>query len=431
MINRRKVTILTGILMLMAAGTISCGEAATEATLPETGTSVKQTETTEEKTEPAEDESQEEDSTKKTEGTETGEVKTIYPDLAYADETDEKIAISSTDNYIKTRENDNKSGDIVDASIYKDNNGIVKIITEDYGSEGRIVSEYYYNGDNVAYMKQYKTDIYGIGSSFEEADLEDIDADYTDEVLENADEALKKAKKNTGQTLLYGYVGDEQGGILKNVSVKLRNVAGDYTDEAVTDDDGYYDFNIPQKDDTYNLTFTYDNCIPSTENDVHITPGTPEYSLGRVYVAPEGNGVHDTDIYLMNVNSKSPVNLKDGEYAAELSSDNASMILRLVDLDDQSCETGGQIKINYSKSKKGYALFVEDGEYLSKDDMAGSIGRTYMTVTIFDKNGIVAAFREPSGRLGTLWKVCTIDDNGDIDISGLMYTDSKGWTWPE
>ena len=59
----------------------------------------------------------------------------------------------------------------------------------------------------------------------------------------------------------------------------------------------------------------------------------------------------------------------------------------------------------------------------------GNIGRTYMTVTIYDKDGIVAAYREPSGRLGTLWKVCTIDNSGDIAISGIMYTDSKGWNW--
>ena len=364
-------------------------------------------------------------------GPESADVSVDYPDKAYADDTDKKLEASSTGYYTKTRTNDKKSGDIVDTAIFKDKGNIVKIIREDYGSEGRMVSEYYYNGDKTVYMRQHKTDIYGINSSVKEADLTDAEADYTKEVMAESDEALKEAAKDTGKTLLYGYAGDEQGGVLKNVTVKLRNVDGDYTDETTTDGDGYYTFSVPQKDDTYNLTYIYGDCIPSSLNDVHIIPGTPEYSLGRCFVAPEGQGIHETDVYLLNANKKSPVSLKDGEYAAVLTSDDGKMTMRMVNTDDQKYETGIQIKFDPSKSKKGYALFVEDEAYLSKDDMAGNIGRTYMTVTIYDKDGIVAAYREPSGRLGTLWKVCDIDEKGDIAISGIMFTDTKGWAWLE
>lgn len=359
----------------------------------------------------------------------TDNVKVRYPDSRYAEEVDEKLGISSAGNYIKTRETDNKSGDVIDTSIYKDKNAIVKIVTEDYGSEGRIVSESYYSGDKTAYIRQYKTDIYGINSSYDEADLGDIDGEYSKEVMEKAETALKDARANKGLTLLYGYAGDEQGGVLKNVTVNIRNVEGNYNSEAVTDGDGYYSFSVPQKDDTYNLTFTYDTWAVSSLNDVHIVPGTPEYSLGRVYVAPAGNSIHETDVYLLNVNSRSPVSLKKGEYAAVLTSDDPAMSMRLVDMDKQDSRTGKEIKFDPSKGKNGFALFVEDDDHLLRDDMAGNIGRTYMTVTIYDKDGIVAAYREPSGRLGTLWKVCTIDNSGDIAISGIMYTDSKGWNW--
>ncbi len=352
---------------------------------------------------------------------------TTYPDKKYADNIDTEIEAASTGNYIRTRATDKKSGDLIDTSIFMNKGNIVKIITEDYGSEGRLVTDYYYDGDKVAFIRQNKTDIYGIDSSSKEADLSDKEADYTKGMLEQAAAVLKEARSNKGLTLLYGYVGDEQGGVLKNVTVKIRNVAGTYNMEAVTDDDGYYFFNVPQKEDTYNISYTYDTWIVSSLNDVHIIPGMPEYSLGRVYVAPEGHVVHETDVYLLNANAKPPVSLKNGEYAAVLTSDDPAMNMRFVNTDDQDDENGTQIKIDTSKSKNGFALFVEDENYLSKDDMAGNIGRTYMTVTIYDKDGIVAAFREPSGRLGTLWKVCTIKSNGDISISGIMYTDSKGW----
>ena len=64
---------------------------------------------------------------------------------------------------------------------------------------------------------------------------------------------------------------------------------------------------------------------------------------------------------------------------------------------------------------------------IGKDDMAGAMGRFYTRVTVYDKNGIKAAFIVPIGRLGTLWRVCDIDPDGDIAMSGIMYTDTKGW----
>ncbi len=353
--------------------------------------------------------------------------KIIYPDRSYADESDDKLALSSADNFFRSRTTDEKSGDIVDMSVYFGDERIIKIVTEDYGSEGRLESEYYYKGDDVAYIRQKKTDVFGTVSLPSDVDLEDTESDYVSEVIDDAQKAIKEAGKQKAMTLLYGYVGDEQGGVLKNVQVKLRNVAGDYNDETMTDGDGYYSFMVPQEDDTYNLSYFYDNCAVSTLNDVHIIQGIPEYSLGREYVAPEGQGVHDTDVYLMNVKAKSPVKLKDNEYAAVLTSDSNIMTMVLVNTDDQDLEKGTQVKFDPSKTENGYALFVEDSEYISKEDMAGTIGRTYMTVTIYNNKGIVAAYREPSGRLGTLWKVCTVNHDGEISISGLMYTDSKGW----
>ena len=78
-------------------------------------------------------------------------------------------------------------------------------------------------------------------------------------------------------------------------------------------------------------------------------------------------------------------------------------------------------------SKSGYVLFVEDGVNIGKDDMSGNMGKSSATVTIFDKDGIKAAYLAPVGRLGSLWRVCDIADTGDIAISGILYTDTKGW----
>lgn len=434
----RKCRLIVSLIMVIAMFTVlfsACGAKTTETELPKAGedsTSEQAAAATEESSEVSTEDTAKNETTKKDDSAADSGVTTIYPDKEYADKVDSNLIMSSADNYTRTRSNDAKSGDIVDMSIYKEDGRIVKIVTEDYGSEGLVVSELYYNSDNVAYMKQHKTDIYGINSSYTEADFSSKDADYTMEVLGKADETLVQAKKDKGMTLLYGYAGDEQGGVLENVTVKLRNVAGDVNKETVTDGDGYYTFELPQTDDTYNLTYSYGTWADSSLNDIHIVPGTPEYSLGRVYVAPAGQAVHDTDVYLLNPNTKSPVKLKDGEYLAEIGpaslykTASLKMALSVVNKDDQSRETG-TVKFNPSKSKSGYAIFVEDVSNLGEDDMAGLMGRSYLTVTIYDKDGIVAAYPVPAGRLGTIWKVCDISNNGDISISGIMYTDSKGW----
>ena len=217
----------------------------------------------------------------------------------------------------------------------------------------------------------------------------------------------------------------------ENVTVQLRNIAGDVSLETVTDGDGYYTFKLPQIDETYNLTYTYGTYMVSSLNDVHIIPGTPEYSLGKVYVAPEGHAVHDTDVYLLNANSEPPVKLKNGEFVIVLNSEYPDVSMRLVSKKDQKYEAGNLIQFRAAASRPGYVLYVEDTANLSKDDMSGSMGRSNINVTIYDKNGIKAAFLVPAGRLGTLWRVCDINDDGDITVSGLMYTDSGGWNWLE
>lgn len=364
-------------------------------------------------------------SANKAESADPGE-EVAYPDKKYAEETDSKLSSSSVSTF-RTRTDDPDSGDIVDTTVYKIDGKIVKIVKEDYGSDGRIVDEYYYNGDSVAYMRQYKTDIYGIYSTYSEANLGDKEADYTSGLFAEAKTVLNDEKSDKGNVVLYGYAGDEQGGVLANVTVNIRDVAGKRNYETTTDGDGYYSFELPQTDETYNVTYTYDGCAVTSLNDVHIVPGTPEYSLGRIFVAPAGQGVHDTDVYLLNANEKSPVKLKAGEYLAVITSDDPSMTLRLVDKEKQKSETGNSIKFDPSKCEAGYALFAEDTANISKDDMSGAMGRTYMRVTIYNESGIKAAYVVPAGRLGTLWKVCDAAGNGDLAISGIMYTDTKDW----
>ena len=140
------------------------------------------------------------------------DVKSEYPDEAYAEKINKTILTPSAFELAKTRGTDPESGDITDTSVYKIKGSIVKLVTDEYGSDGEIVTEYYYDNDNIALMKQHKTDIYGLNTSYEEADLTDIEADYTREMLKQGEKALTEAKENRGDVLLYGYVGDEQGG---------------------------------------------------------------------------------------------------------------------------------------------------------------------------------------------------------------------------
>ncbi len=417
------------ISMLIMASVLvlgSCGEKAKETPLPEAEGSAKTEQVSQDQTDAKEEAAKEDKAETGEKATEVkkADIPADYPDSDYAESIDEKEGDLT---YTKTRAADPDSGDMIDTSIYRDGDKIVKIVREDHGSDGRIVGEYYYDGDNVVFMKQYRTDIYGIRSDYNEADLSDPDDNYTNTLISEAKKALKDAAGDKGQVLLYGYVGDEQGGMIKNVTVNLRNVAGTFNDEATTDGDGYYTFTLPQTEDTYNMTYTYGPDAVSSLNDVHIIPGTPEYSLGKVYVAPVGKGIHDTDTYLLNANAKSPVELGDGEYAAELKTEKTDFVLRLMDTEDQSSQMSPVITFDPGKSKTGYVLFVEDGKNLGIDDMSDNMGRSYVNVTIYDKNGIVAAYLVPAGRMGTLWRVCDIDPDGNIAVSGLMYTDNKGW----
>lgn len=419
--NKKYIAAMAVVSALMMS---ACGDKATEIPLPKTVSgeeTVSESEVKEQQKDNAEEKKDvPDDSTSE----DAADSRSVYPDSDYAESIDDRLDELT---YTRTRGADDKSGDTVDTSIYKDGSKIVKIMQEDHGSDGRIVGEYYYNGDDVAYMSQYRTDVYGIRSEYKVADVSDPEDNYTKALMDTAKKALKDAASDDGRVLLYGYVGDEQGGMIKNVTVNLRNVAGTFNDETTTDGDGYYTFRLPQTEDTYNMTYTYGPDAVSSLNDVHVVPGTPEYSLGKVYVAPVGKGIHDTDTYLLNANAKSPVELKDGEYAVELRTEASGMVLRLVDTDDQSSQMSPVMTFDPSKSETGYVLFVEDGSKLGIDDMSDNMGRSYVNVTIFDKDGIVAAYLVPAGRMGSLWRVCDIDPEGEIAISGLMYTDTKGW----
>ena len=348
-----------------------------------------------------------------------------YPDEKYADDIDSMLDQTV---YTRTRTNDEDSGDIVDTSVYRDKDGdILKTDTDDYGSDGLIHTEYYYQNDEPVYIRQTKTDIYGIGSTETGVDLSDPSADYTAELIRQAGEVLRNAKTDAGKVLIYGYVGDEQGGMLKNVNVSLRNLSADITAETVTDDDGYYSLEMPQTDETYNLTYTYGDWQTGSLNDIHIVPGTPEYSLGRVYIAPAGKAVHDTDTYLLNANTKAPTAIRDGEYAAVVTAETPGIALKLINKQDGRREAGNMIVFDPADSDKGYVLFAEDSVHIGKDDMSGNMGTCSAKVTIYDKNGIRAAYLAPVGRLGTLWRVCDIDRAGELSVSGILYTGTEGW----
>lgn len=334
-------------------------------------------------------------------------------------------ALSADDRLTRTRITRKDDGGIMDVDVYRSKTtySIDKIVTTEYGSSGRMVSGWYFKDQNVIYEYQYTDDLYGTEQHKKEVSL---DTETASSLMDYGYITYDAMKQVPGYARVYGYVGDEYGGILKNVSVTIKSAANSYVAQTETNGDGLYEFYVPINEaDYYNISFTYGDFVPDSLDDLNITPGTTEYSCGEMYMASKGQNKHETDIYLMNINKKAPDSLKDGEYEAVLTYDNAKAQLKPYSMNLSSGKTSSDdtVKIKVS-GKDDFKYYVTDSKNGKANNMAYDMSKCDATVTVYDSKGIAASYLAPAAHAGVVWEVFAIR-NGKIIPVNNYYTDTS------
>ena len=340
---------------------------------------------------------------------------------------DIESSLLSADKLTKTRITRKDNGGTMDAEVYRnrDTGVIDKIVTTEYGSSGRQVSVWYFKNRNIIYEYQYTDDLYGTGqhrkmiSADDEAQAALMDCGYI------TYDALKHVP---GYAKIYGYVGDEYGGILKNVSVTIKSAANDFKKQIETNGDGYYEFYVPVNEtDFYNISYSYGDWVPDSLNDINITPGTTEYSCGEMYMASKGQNKHETEIYLMNINKTAPSKLKEGEYSVVLTYDVAKAELKPYSLNITSGKTSSNDTLTIKAgSDDDFKYYVTDSRNGSVNNMAYDMSKCDATVTVYDKDGIAASFLAPAAHAGVVWEVFEIQSGKIIPVNNCYSDTSSG-----
>ncbi len=378
------------------------------------------------------------------------------------EKTDKELNSLHEKRIAATRED--RSGTIMDCVVYSGNyfSDIKKIVTTEFGSSGREITEYYYDNNALVYVYQYVDDIYGTTLNADKTlpgikavfknDAMSVLYNYDSDKKKNISYSAKDYKKydklvqgeydnyekvllNKGYTVfnslrcvpaaakVTGYVSDEQGGVLANATCKIVTAGYDHTMEVVTNGDGYFEVNLPANlRDWYNITCTYGDFEASEVDDIAITPMTTQYSAGVIYMAPKGENVHDRARYLMNVISKPSSKLGDNEYEIVLTYDKTKADLSAygMNLKDKSLKKGEDIKIKVDNDG-AYKCFVVDNKNGSNgNNNSIEMSLSDALLTVYDKDGIVAAYPVPVNKPGVVWEVCEIKD-GRVVIANNYY----------
>jgi len=360
------------------------------------------------------------------------------------------------------------NGATLDFTVYTDpESGLIdKIVSTEYGSEGREVTGFYYKNGVLLYTYRYLDDLYGINAddarksggqrcyfindflsecyatygekneSVNAAGYKDLNPDIRKEYDEMEAELINRAYVNynvlkdiPSTAKIYGYVADEQGGTLANVSVTVSSEANGYENTVITDGDGYYEFTVPVNTaDWYNLLFEYGDFAPSRLNDIYIRPRTIEYPTGVTYMAPKGSNKHDTDIYLLDVTKQSPHKLKENQYEAVLSYDNEKMSeLKPFTLDLNSGKYDNEnSQVITVDSGTDYKYFVTDQvNGKSGNDLTNDMSLSEAQVKLYNKNGLVGSFQVPVGHSGVVWEVFEIKGSEIIPSNNYYFETGK------
>ena len=336
-------------------------------------------------------------------------------------------SLASDDRLTRTRVTRKDNGSTMDVDVYRNIStyAIDKIVTTEYGDSRRLVSGWYFRNRNVIYEYQFYDDLYGSGQNKEETSL-DTEAEAA--LMYYGYITYDAIRQVPGYAKVYGYVGDEFGGILKNVHVTIRSAANSYEEKTETDGDGYYEFYVPVNEaDWYNISFTYGDFTPDSLNDINITPGTIEYSCGEMYMAAKGQNVHDTDIYLMNINKKATNSLKDDEYEVVLSYDSSKASLKPYSLDLSNAKTSSNAVMKIKAgSSDDFKYYVTDSKNTGTNNMAYDMSKCDAVVTVYSNDGIVASFLAPAAHAGVVWEVFEISGGKIIPINNCYSDTSSG-----
>ncbi len=360
------------------------------------------------------------------------------------------------------------TGSYMDAMVYTSEETMLidRIITVEFCAYGREVSDYLFEDGNLSRVITYTGDIYGtvpdhIGvdskvcyfrddymsfaivddkaagfkhRSFSAADAADsgefIGTSFDEleaDLLNKAYITYDTVKDVPGTCEISGYVGDEYGGVLSHVKLTLRSRANNYTNEFETNGDGYFSVRVPiNEDDYYSLVCDYGDFVQSTVDDIKITPGNLEYSLGVIYMAQAGQNVHDANTYLLNANYTSPKKLKDGEYCVTFTTADggkADLACYTMDLDSKKISDDTMRVV-----KKGDRIkyFVVDKRGLdSGNPMTYELSGSGAVVRVYTNKGMVASYQAKVGSAGTVWEVLEIRDGALIPISNLLIESTK------
>ncbi|MDD3414678.1 MAG: carboxypeptidase-like regulatory domain-containing protein [Lachnospiraceae bacterium] len=384
-----------------------------------------------------------------------------------ADEIDAKIGAYSVKK-IRMLRTDNH-GSTIDFTVYTNpgTKKIDKIISTEYCSDGRDITNFYFNEGSLSYVYSYKDNIYGTSykdgtirgkkcyfakSTMVECYINDEDAlksnksytakDYKkyDEFIQSQYDELEKdlinrayttymaVKDIPGTATISGYVADEYGGILSNVKMTITSKSHKYSSSFVTNGDGYFETQVPvNNEDWYGVELKYGDFKTVTINDIYIPTQTISYSLGITYMAAEGENKHDTDYYLLDVTKNASKRLKDNEYQIVLTYDNTKAELQpfMINLGKEKKNTDSSIIVSVDKDTQ-FKYYVTDKRGGNSDNtMTYEMSTSEAQVKVYNKDGLVASYQVPVNKAGVVWEVFEINGTTIVPVDNYYYDVGK------
>ncbi|MCR4891484.1 MAG: carboxypeptidase-like regulatory domain-containing protein [Lachnospiraceae bacterium] len=350
------------------------------------------------------------------------------------------------------------NGATLDFQVYTnpDTELIDKIVSIEYGSIGREVTGYFFEDSTLVYAYRYNDNLYGTKSkegmekggircffdkdsmaecfltqngkndSYVAKDYDKMNEETRGEYDHLEKELINRAYltydlvANTPATArIYGYVMDEQGGMLKNAKVTIISGANNYNAETEVNDDGYYQIIVPINQlDWYNLKFQYGDFAPVEVDDINIRPMTLTYSAGVTYMGPAGSTSHPTATYLLDITKQSPDKLGDDEYEVVLSYENQDADLKpfLMNLSTGEIQSDTTMIFKADKDKK-YRYFLTDQRGgRSNDKMTYEMSLSGATLKVYNRDGLQASFQVPLAAAGVVWEAFSVEGGKIIPV---------------
>ena len=357
-----------------------------------------------------------------------------------------------------------KNGSTIDVCVFTDPESLIidRIITEEFCADGREVTDYYFSEGKLCYVYRFLNDAYATayvdeslpgkkccfaGEKMTGCIIDDRDVDYKmvaytagdykkmdefsraqydeleKELLGRAYITYETVRSVPGFATISGYVGDEFGGYLSNVKLTISSKANEYELDFYTNGDGYFETKVPiNTADHYGVTCEYGDYTVSTVDDINIVPGTVDYSLGVIYMAEPGKGVHEANTYLLNANYTSPLPINDGEYCIvfDWEDKNADLKPFLLDQKSGALKTDPMMVVRAAEGDQ-YKFYVTDQRGgRSGNPMTYEMSTSRAVVKVYDSHGLTASYQVPAGVAGTVWEVFGIRGGSIYPINDYL-----------